>query len=220
MKTWGPSFIGRFMFAFSPAGEQPGGELVRNAEYVSGALSQLKAHHSHRMTAPVFPEPGGFLSMGRTHNGDFIGWMTTGGQPENWPVAVWGDEDDSPQVFEGMAFGEFILGVVSGTLRPEAFPDDVWKPVPVTVEPIPPQNRSDIPADHKEFIAEWGPGDVGDFISLFVPVGVFPVVRMPQATLSPTESYETLKSHHPDTLSRPDRWSGRAGDMARRRLGR
>lgn len=142
MKTWGPSFIGRFMFAFSPAGEQPGGELVRNAEYVSGALSQLKAHHSHRITAPVFPEPGGFLSMGRTHNGDFIGWMTTGGQPENWPVAVWGDEDDSPQVFEGMAFGEFILGVVSGTLRPEAFPDDVWKPVPVTVEPIPPQNRS------------------------------------------------------------------------------
>ena len=55
---------------------------------------------------------------------------------EAWPAAVWGEEDGAPEVFEGTGFGALLTGIVTGTIRPAAFPDDVWDEVPLTMEPL------------------------------------------------------------------------------------
>lgn len=135
-ETWGPAYVGRFFYSCSPADPNPNVDLVENAEYVSHALSTLKGDHPDTYTAPVFPEEGGFLANGRTDNGDFLGWMTQGSDPDAWPAAVWGDEDGTPQVFQGIGFGEMMLGIVSGSLRPDAFPADVWDTVPLRAEAL------------------------------------------------------------------------------------
>lgn len=84
----------------------------------------------------MFPEAGGFLAWGLTDNGDFLGWMVMGRDPEAWPAAVWREEDGTPEVFEGTGFGALLTGIVTGTIRPAAFPDDVWNEVPLTMEPL------------------------------------------------------------------------------------
>ncbi|ARJ71025.1 hypothetical protein [Paracoccus contaminans] len=130
-ETWGPAYVGGFLYTCAPAHQNSNVDLVENARYVSDALSTLKSHHPDRYSAAVFPEAGGFLANGRTDNGDFLGWMTRGSDPNAWPAAIWGDEDGAPQVFEGMGFGQMIHGIVAGTLRPEAFPDGLWKATPL-----------------------------------------------------------------------------------------
>lgn len=134
-ETWGPAYVGRFFYTCVPGNPNGNVDLVQNARYVSDALMTLKAHHPDTYTAPVFPEEGGFLANGRTDNGDFLGWMTRGSDPDAWPAAIWGDEDGAPQVFEGTGFGQMMLGIVTGRLRPEPFPDGVWKTVPLSAEP-------------------------------------------------------------------------------------
>lgn len=137
LAIWGQAYVGGFLFPYSPAADTPSAsELGSNVEYVSRALSSLKAHNPASYTNPVFPEEGGFLAGGRTDNGDFIGWMTIGQAPEQWPAAVWGTEDRAPQVFQGMGFGELMLGIVSGEVRPEAFPGDLWDDLPLPLADI------------------------------------------------------------------------------------
>ena len=80
--------------------------------------------------SPVFPQGDSFLAGGRTDNG-FISWMVTGEVAEQWPAAVWGTENRAPQVFDGMGFGELMLGILSGEVRTEAFPDDLRDDLPL-----------------------------------------------------------------------------------------
>lgn len=137
LSTWGQIYVGGFMFPYSPAASTPSAsELASNADYVGSALSTLKAHNPASYSAPVFPEEGGFLAGGRTDNGDFIGWMARGGSPEHWPAAVWGTEARAPEVFEGMGFGDLMLGMVKGETRPKEFPDDLWDDLPLTDESV------------------------------------------------------------------------------------
>lgn len=134
LNTWGQAYIGGFLFPYSPNGTTRANELQSGVEYVSRALTTLKSHHPDSMPAPVFPEKGGFVAGGISDNGDFIGWMTVSSDPDQWPVAVWGHEDDVPEVFEGTGFGAFILGVVQGDIRPVAFPSGLWNKVPLRDE--------------------------------------------------------------------------------------
>ena len=131
-EAWGPAYVGQFFHVFAPVPGRNG--LVEKARGVTEALSTLKAHHPQRCTAPVFPEAGGFLAWGLTDNGDFLGWMVTGRDPEAWPAAVWGEEDGTPEVFEGTGFGALLAGIVTGSIRPAAFPADVWDELPLTKE--------------------------------------------------------------------------------------
>ena len=62
--------------------------------------------------------------------------MVTGRDPEAWPAAVWGKEDGTPEVFEGAGFGGLMAGIVTGTIRPAAFPADVWDEVALAMEPL------------------------------------------------------------------------------------
>lgn len=129
--TWGSARVGD-LFTCAPAQDNPNTDLVGNARAVSRALGTLRADFPHKYTAPVWPEPGGFLANGRSGNGDYLGWIVTGTDPDAWPAAVWGDEEGAPEVFEGTGFGDFMLGIVTGRLRPQALPDDLWDRIPLT----------------------------------------------------------------------------------------
>lgn len=133
LSVWGAPSIGRFFYLFAPGHPNPVADLKKKADYVTYALSTLKAHHPRTYTAPVFPEAGGFLAWGITDNGDFLGWMVTGNDPDQWPAAVWGEEDGTPEVFEGIGFGGLLLGIVTGSIRPEAFPD-IWDGGVLTID--------------------------------------------------------------------------------------
>lgn len=135
-ETWGAPYVGQFFYTCAPNRENPNVDLVENARYVSEALGTLRRHHPDSFTVPVHPEAGGFLSNGRSDNGDFLGWMVRGDDPNAWPAAIWGDEASTPEVFEGMGFGDMMLGIVKGTLRPDAFPEGVWSSVPLSAENI------------------------------------------------------------------------------------
>ena len=41
-----------------------------------------------------------------------------------------------PQVFEGVTFGPFLVGLVTGSIRPEAFPD-LWTDTPLGFTVLP-----------------------------------------------------------------------------------
>ena len=136
LSEWGPAQVGAFFYTLSPGHPNRVVELVEKARYVTHALGTLKAHPPRTYTAPVFPDEGSFLAWGLTDNGDFLGWMVTGRDPEAWPAAVWGEEDGTPEVFEGAGFGGLMAGIVTGTIRPAAFPADVWDEVALAMEPL------------------------------------------------------------------------------------
>lgn len=71
---------------------------------------------------PVWPEPGGLMPFGDTDNGDVLFWLRRGA-PDDWVVVVW---DRGMQDFETLDCGltDFLAGVASGDITPEAFPDD------------------------------------------------------------------------------------------------
>ena len=74
---------------------------------------------------PVWPNPGGLLPVGRTDNGDYIFWLTEG-EPADWRVVVWdrGLILDACETFD-CDLTTFIAGVITGEIRPTAFPEDL-----------------------------------------------------------------------------------------------
>ncbi|MEU2632791.1 SMI1/KNR4 family protein [Kitasatospora sp. NPDC007106] len=79
---------------------------------------------------PVFPDPGGLLPWGWNSNHNQCCWLTTGPDPEQWPVAVF--YDDRLDHFGG-GFVEFLLTVLTGGYAAEAellvrADPDVWGP--------------------------------------------------------------------------------------------
>lgn len=62
---------------------------------------------------PVFPDPGGLLPWGVSSNHDYCCWLTTGPDPEQWPVAVFGEgRDGKLDHFDG-GFAEFVAAVIT-----------------------------------------------------------------------------------------------------------
>lgn len=62
-------------------------------------------------TVPPWPEPGGFLGWGNTIDADWFGWLTLG-EPNRWPVAIWGRHRRSGIVGD-VSMTEFLAGWLS-----------------------------------------------------------------------------------------------------------
>ncbi|MFJ9460005.1 SMI1/KNR4 family protein [Kitasatospora sp. NPDC101447] len=71
---------------------------------------------------PVFPDPGGLLPWGMNSNHNYCCWLTTGPDPEQWPVAVFCDfdgiDDGELARFDG-GFAEFVATVLTGAYAHE-----------------------------------------------------------------------------------------------------
>jgi hypothetical protein len=71
---------------------------------------------------PPWPAPGGLIPFGRTDNGEVLLWRPSG-ETADWGVAIW---DGRGQAFEAFDcdLTDFLAGLATGAIRPEAFPDD------------------------------------------------------------------------------------------------
>lgn len=138
LNHWGEAWYGRFFFVYSPASAAAAVRLPDAVEGPAQAYSALKSHHPDQFSLPHFPNAGSLMTCAVTDNGDYIGWIIDPAKPaDTWPVAVWGDEDAVPQVFDGIGFGPFMVSLIKGDIRPEAFPDALWDTVPLQAEAIP-----------------------------------------------------------------------------------
>ncbi|CAL9631420.1 hypothetical protein SUDANB105_06093 [Streptomyces sp. enrichment culture] len=50
---------------------------------------RLRRSHPDDFPLPVWPEPGGFLPFGNSIDGDYLGWLTEGPDPDSWPLVFW-----------------------------------------------------------------------------------------------------------------------------------
>lgn len=69
-----------------------------------------------------WPIAGGLLPFGSSENADYLFWLTAGA-PETWRIVVW----SRGSLVEFEAFDcdltGFLAGLVTGKIRPDAFPD-------------------------------------------------------------------------------------------------
>ncbi|SMO45818.1 SMI1/KNR4 family protein [Paracoccus laeviglucosivorans] len=142
LDRWGAGSIGPFMHPYTPAaGFHPVITLPSGVTGEARAYASLKENHPASLVWPVYPAHGSLMSFAVTDNGDYVGWLVGPGDPNDWPVAVVDDEYGNMQVFDGLTFGPFLLGVVTGRIRPEAFPDDLWNKTPLRFSPSQPQEK-------------------------------------------------------------------------------
>ena len=133
VEVWGPGAIGEFVSFYTPAGNYSGAILAPKAvEAPARAYAELNLNWPTKYLLPNFPDNGSLMTAGVTDNGDYVGWIVSDARPDTWPVAVWGDEDGVPQVFEGVTFGRFLVGLITGLIRPAAFPPQLWDGEPMT----------------------------------------------------------------------------------------
>lgn len=119
VRLYGGGGFMEYFIVNNPASPGPGGELIPEAYEVQKLFVE---HHPH---LPMYPKPGGLLVCGSSDNGEYLFWLTRGPVSE-WPIVVWDHDcaqDKELEVFE-CDLTDFIAGVVTGDIRPRAFPDD------------------------------------------------------------------------------------------------
>ncbi|WP_371591910.1 hypothetical protein [Streptomyces virginiae] len=65
--------------------------FLTHVEDAADAYRQLKDGDGDATWYPlaVWPEPGGFLPFANSIDGDYLGWLTEGEDPDTWPLIVW-----------------------------------------------------------------------------------------------------------------------------------
>ncbi|ANP56796.1 hypothetical protein J2Z21_000128 [Streptomyces griseochromogenes] len=53
------------------------------------AYESLKSGHPQWYPLATFPAPGGFLPFADSIDGDYLGWLTEGDRPDDWPLVFW-----------------------------------------------------------------------------------------------------------------------------------
>jgi hypothetical protein len=99
---------------------------VRFARWV-GEICRDFTHMERESPTIYWPIPGGLLPLGHTTNGDNLFWQTRG-PPETWRIAVWdrgGPFGENIEMFD-CDLTDFLAGLATGAITPEAFPDDFF----------------------------------------------------------------------------------------------
>jgi hypothetical protein len=92
---------------------------VRFEQEIHGVREALLGDEN--LAYPLWPDPGGLIVFGKTNFGDYLFWQPQG-PPDDWRVVVWGR---GLQTFESFDCGltDFIVGVITGEIQPEDFPE-------------------------------------------------------------------------------------------------
>lgn len=101
-----------------PVSRSPYMRLVSDAETVIHSF-----HSDEECPYPLWPDPGGLLPFGRTDNGDQFFWLCRGAPPD-WRVVVWDRGMLEYEMFD-CDLTDFLAGIVTGDIKPKAFPDDL-----------------------------------------------------------------------------------------------
>lgn len=132
--AYGEGGIGGFIWLLHPGSANRTVEMARAVPAIDAGYATLRQGHPASFPLPSLPAEGSFLPWALTDNGDHLGWIVEGRDPDLWPVAVLDDEDGVPERFP-LPLGAFLVGLVTGELRPEAVPPDVFATLPLRFEP-------------------------------------------------------------------------------------
>lgn len=81
----------------------------------SDAYLSLQSSHPQWYPLTAWPEPGGFLAFGSSIDGDYLGWLTEGEDPDAWRLIVWPRHaDQGPALEHGLI--DTLLAWQRGTL--------------------------------------------------------------------------------------------------------
>ncbi|MHC6630271.1 hypothetical protein ACYTFC_29925 [Streptomyces globosus] len=92
-----------------------GRRFLTHAEDTADAYRDLEDAFPDRCPLTVWPDPGGFLSFANSIDGDHLGWLTEGEDPDAWPLIVWPRHADQGPPLEGGLIGT-LLAWQRGTL--------------------------------------------------------------------------------------------------------
>lgn len=87
----------RFLTPLRTTGER---RFVDHVATTREAYEQLKDGHPQWYPLTVWPEPRGFLPFANSIDGDEIGWLTQGENPDDWPLIVWPRHADQGEPLE------------------------------------------------------------------------------------------------------------------------
>lgn len=98
-----------YLYLRTPFGTSP----HNGVDWQSGRASGSAERDGERYPYPLHPAPGGLLIWGTTMDADRLCWITAG-DPQDWPVVVWGEAGQYETFAPGAA--GFIEGWVGGRL--------------------------------------------------------------------------------------------------------
>ncbi|MFK0256305.1 hypothetical protein [Streptomyces sp. NPDC090445] len=94
--------------------------FLTHVEDTVDAYRQLKDGHAGPYPLAIWPEPGGFLPFANSIDGDYLGWLTEGGDPDTWPLIVWPRHANQGPPLEGGLI-DTLLDWQRGTLATHGF---------------------------------------------------------------------------------------------------
>ncbi|MEV7562649.1 SMI1/KNR4 family protein [Streptomyces sp. NPDC089795] len=121
-QRYGAGSWGRWLRFFTPLRTRDHEQrFVVAVEEVLDGYRQLRASHPDAQPLAVWPEPGGFLPFANSVDGDQLGRLTEGADPETWPLVVWPRHaDQGPPLESGLI--DTLLAWQRGTLTAPGLP--------------------------------------------------------------------------------------------------
>jgi len=120
-RLYGSGYFMEFMGIEVPDSSDVGVDFMRWVREICIGFRSLSVPY------PMWPSRGGLLPIGWTDNGDRLFWLLREA-PQHWAVAVWdrgGLEGEDVEVFD-CDLTDFLAGLATGNISPEAFPDDFY----------------------------------------------------------------------------------------------
>ncbi|WP_327070247.1 SMI1/KNR4 family protein [Kitasatospora sp. NBC_01302] len=102
MDLYGAGCWSNWLRFFTPlrTGER---RYLQHIESTTDGYRQLKGSHPQWYPLATWPELGGFLPFANSIDGDQLGWLTEGDDPDNWPLIVWPRHaDQGPPLEQGL----------------------------------------------------------------------------------------------------------------------
>lgn len=103
-------------FYYSPLSRLKALRLPRATERALWAYEEMRAVSPRRFSMAAFPEPGAFLPVGVTGNGDHFGWRIGEGPPETWRTAWLADEEGAAELYD-MSITQWLFRLARGEIR-------------------------------------------------------------------------------------------------------
>jgi hypothetical protein len=129
MELYGAGYWSGWLQFYSPlrTGEK---RYIHQIEKVMDGYRRLRDGWPETFPLAAWPEPGGFLPFAHNIDGDEIGWLTEGDDPDKWPLSIWPrHSDQGPPLEHGLIDAILELQRKIATARSFATVDEALESV-------------------------------------------------------------------------------------------
>ncbi|WP_377268086.1 SMI1/KNR4 family protein [Peterkaempfera sp. SMS 1(5)a] len=120
MELYGAGCWNNWLRFRTPLRTEEGRRFLRQVESVADAYESLGEDDPEEYPLTMWPEPGGFLPFATSLDGDHLGWLTEGADPDAWRLIVWPRHAPQGDPLEAGLI-ETLLAWQRGSLDEEGF---------------------------------------------------------------------------------------------------